>query len=197
MRLPYIPNPPVNLDAAGKAVLSQILGRRSEGGLISLDRALLHSPIIAGGWHSFFEAIYSGSILRADLLELAVCRVALLNQAWYQYDGHVKALTRCEGFDSAKFKVVETLQPSGRGPLSLQQWAVLRYADAMTKDITVSDTVFRDLQTSGLNDREIIELTLAIAAYNGVSRFLVALDVGERNSKPTETGATEPSRTLS
>lgn len=153
MRLPYVPNPPVDLDAAGRAVLSEILARRGGSGLISLDRALLHSPIIAGGWHSFFGAIYSGSILLHDLLELAVCRVALLNRAWYQYDGHVRALARCEGFDSAKLKIVETLQPSDRGPLSLQQWAVLRYADAMTKDIAVHDTVFRDLRNSGLNDR--------------------------------------------
>lgn len=191
MRLPYIPNPPVNLDATGRAVLSQILARRGENGLIALDRTLLHSPIIAGGWHSFFGAIYSGSILRADLLELAICRVALLNRAWYQYDGHIKALTRCEGFDSAKLEIIETLQPSDRGPLSLQQWAVLRYADTMTKDIRVPDAVFRNLQDSGLNDREITELTLAIAAYNGVSRFLVALDVGERNSQPTLAGEEE------
>ncbi|KAL7917152.1 AhpD-like protein [Trichoderma austrokoningii] len=193
MRLPYISNPPVNLNAAGRAVLSQMLTRRGENGLILLDRALLHSPIIAGGWHSFFGATNSSSILRTDLLELAVCQVALLNRAWYQYDGHVNALTRCEGFDSARLKIVETLQPSDRGPLSLQQWAVLRYADAMTKDITVDDAVFRDLQDSGLNDREIVELTLSVAAYNGVSRFLVALDVGERNSRHTLTEATEPS----
>jgi alkylhydroperoxidase family enzyme len=183
MRLPYVANPPVNLDAAGRVALNQILARRGGRGLLSLDRALLHSPIVAGGWHSFFGAIYSGSIIRADLLELAVCRVALLNRAWFQYDGHITSLTRCEGFDSAKLKVVETLEPSNRGPLSLDQWAVLRYADAMTKDITVDDTVFGDLQDSGLSDREIVELTLAVAAYNGVSRFLVALDVGERNSQ--------------
>jgi alkylhydroperoxidase family enzyme len=186
MRLPYTPNPPINLDAAGRAVLSQILARRGESGLLSLDRTLLHSPIIAGGWHSFFGAIYTGSILRADLLELAVCRVALLNRAWYQYDGHINALKRCEGIDSEKLKVIEMVQPSDRGPLSLQQWAVLRYADAMTKDITVPDTIFRDLQNSELNDREITELTLTIAAYNGVSRFLVALDVGERNLSRVE-----------
>lgn len=67
----------------------------------------------------------------------------------------------------------------------------------MTKDIAVHDTVFRDLRNSGLNDREIIELTLTIAAYNGVSRFLVALDVGERNSKPTVIEATDPSNSSS
>ncbi|KAM6487462.1 hypothetical protein HDV62DRAFT_349961 [Trichoderma sp. SZMC 28011] len=92
-------------------------------------------------------------------------------------------LHRCEGFDSAKMKVVETLRPSDRGPLSLDQWAVLRYADAMTKDVAIEEEIFTELQNSGLNSREIVELTVAVAAYNGVSRFLVALDVGERNSE--------------
>lgn len=90
MRLPYIPKSPAILDAEGKAVLGQISARRGENGHISLYRALIHSPIVSGGCHSFFGAIYSGSTLRADLLELAVCRVALLKRAWYQYDGHVK-----------------------------------------------------------------------------------------------------------
>ncbi|QYT05450.1 hypothetical protein H0G86_012343 [Trichoderma simmonsii] len=80
-------------------------------------------------------------------------------------------------------KVVETLRPSERGPLSPDQWAVLRYADAMTKDIAIDEEIFTELQNSGLNSREIVELTVAVAAYNGVSRFLVALDVGERNSE--------------
>lgn len=185
MRIPYVPNPPTNLDAAGRAILDQILARRGSLGLVSLDRALLHSPTVAGGWHSFFGAIYSGSILRADLLELAICRVALINRAWYQYDAHITTLKRCEGFDSAKMRVVEMLQPSDKGPLSLDQWAVLRYADAMTKDITIDDAVFTELQNVGLSSREIVELTVAVAAYNGVSRILVALDVGERNS-PTQ-----------
>ncbi|KAL7931442.1 AhpD-like protein [Trichoderma chlorosporum] len=181
MRLPYVPNPPVGLDATGRAVINQILARRGRAGLISLDRTLLHSPTIAGGWHSFFGAIYSGSVLRVDLLELAICRVALLNRAWYQYDGHIDTLRRCEGFNTAKARIVETPQPLDRGPLSLDQWAVLRYADAMTNNIVIEDELFTELQTSGLSDREIMELTVVVAAYNGVSRFLVALDVGERN----------------
>jgi hypothetical protein len=32
-----------------------------------------------------------------------------------------------------------------------------------------------------LGDREVVELTATVAAYNCVSRFLVALDVGECN----------------
>jgi alkylhydroperoxidase family enzyme len=61
--------------------------------------------------------------------------------------------------------------------------AVLVYTDQMTKSVKVDDAVFAQLQTVGFSDREIVELTTGIAGYNCVSRFLVALDVGENNGR--------------
>jgi alkylhydroperoxidase family enzyme len=61
-----------------------------------------------------------------------------------------------------------------------EQKAVLRYTDEMTRIIAVSEATFKDLKLY-FSDKEIVELTLTIGAYNCVSRFLVALDVGERN----------------
>ena len=52
----------------------------------------------------------------------------------------------------------------------------------MTLDVTVPDDIFKNLKTH-FTDKEIIEITATIAAYNCVSRFLVALDVGECNGK--------------
>jgi alkylhydroperoxidase family enzyme len=53
---------------------------------------------------------------------------------------------------------------------------VIRYAAQMTLDVKVSDEVFEALRahfdTTGL-----VELTSAIATYNMVARFLVALGV--------------------
>lgn len=64
--------------------------------------------------------------------------------------------------------------------LSPEEAAVLKYTDAMTKTVTVPEDVFQELK--GLyNDREVVEITATAAAYNCVSRFLVALDVGEKN----------------
>ena len=60
---------------------------------------------------------------------------------------------------------------------------MLVYTDQMTKAVKVDDEVFAQLKTVGFNDREIVELTTGIAGYNCVSRFLVALDVGENNDK--------------
>jgi alkylhydroperoxidase family enzyme len=60
----------------------------------------------------------------------------------------------------------------------------------MTLDIRVPDAVFEELKGAGFSEREIVEITATIAAYNCVSRFLVALDVGERNAQtgPREGG---------
>ena len=60
--------------------------------------------------------------------------------------------------------------------------AVLRYTDAMTLDVSVPEDVFEELRAH-MAEKEIVELTASVAAYNCVSRFLVALDVGETNGQ--------------
>jgi alkylhydroperoxidase family enzyme len=73
----------------------------------------------------------------------------------------------------------ETASVSG---LSDKEAAILAYTDAMTREVKVSDECFEKVK--GLfTEREVVELTACIAGYNCVSRFLVALDVGENNGK--------------
>jgi alkylhydroperoxidase family enzyme len=59
--------------------------------------------------------------------------------------------------------------------------AVLRFTDAMTLDVRVPDDVFAELKKH-FSEREVVEITTTVGAYNCVSRVLVALDVGERNA---------------
>lgn len=59
---------------------------------------------------------------------------------------------------------------------------VMLYTDAMTLNISVPESVFR-IMSESFNEREIVEITATVAAYNCVSRFLVALDVGEKNAQ--------------
>lgn len=66
------------------------------------------------------------------------------------------------------------------GILSEGLAAVLKYTDAMTLNVRVPEDVFANLKKH-FSEREVVEITATIAAYNCVSRFLVALDVGERN----------------
>lgn len=75
------------------------------------------------------------------------------------------------------------------GILDDKHAAVLQYTDAMTLTIRVPDDVFGRMKDN-FSEQEIVEITATVGAYNCVSRFLVALDVGERNAQtgPNEEG---------
>jgi len=123
-------------------------------------------------------------------MELAICRIGALNRAVWEWRAHA-ALAVKAGVTKAALAAILDVD-SGVGEdrvwanLSEKEEAVVRYTDAMTKNVEVPQAIFSRLSEIGLNEREIVELTAGIAAYNCVSRFLVALDVGEMNGKPME-----------
>ncbi|OAP56588.1 hypothetical protein AYL99_08700 [Fonsecaea erecta] len=191
MRLSYVSDSDLLTSTSDRAVIDRIRHRRGDLGLAALDRALLHATPLADGWNSFFDAVRNRCSLRGDLRELAICRVAALNQAWYEWNAH-EPLALQEGVSEKGVKGLVVLD----GPdeeigetrgyeagLTRTQIAVKKYTDAMTRFVTVPQDIFGQLSRVGLNEREIIELTMTIAGYNCVSRFLVALDIGEQNGK--------------
>ncbi|CAN9167334.1 unnamed protein product [Alternaria sp. RS040] len=192
MRLPYIPDPPNFTSEEDKAVEQRVRQRRGEKGLIALDRTLLHAPPVADGWNSFLGSIRTKTSLPTAIRETAICRVAVLNKAWYEWESHSPILESAT--DVTKDQVRAVLESTPREPLDdilgPRLSAVLAYTDAMTLDVRVPDAVFEKLKEAGFSDKEIVEITATIAAYNCVSRFLVALDVGERNAQtgPKEGG---------
>ncbi|KAL1621338.1 hypothetical protein SLS56_009224 [Neofusicoccum ribis] len=197
MRLPYAPAEapaeasPSNPDpAATAAVYARIAARRAPRPLIPLDLALLHSPPVADGWNGFLGAIRTQTVVAEAVLELAVSRVGALTDAVWEWRAH-SALAAKAGVSRAalewvlKKEPVDSIAAEGVEGLGEKEMAVIRYTDAMTKDIKVQDGVFDKLKDF-FSEREIVELTTAIAAYNCVSRFLVAMDVGEMNDKKME-----------
>jgi len=173
MRLPYIPNPVPTTSAADAAIVERTLTRRGTRGLQELDLTLLHSPPVIDGWNHFYTNIRQRTTIGDDIRELAICRVAVLTKAEYEWHHHAP-LARNAGVN------VAALKGNGEG-LSAKELAVMRYTDAMTKDIEVPDEVMAQLKEH-FNNREIVEITITVAAYNCTSRFLIALDVAERNS---------------
>lgn len=198
MRLPYAPStPPESAGPDTAEIYSRIAARRHPRPLIPLDLSLLHAPPVADGWNSFLGAIRSRTVLDQSLMELAVCRVAVLNGAVYEWNAHaplamkagiapselqdLRTLPSVATGDTEKdAQAKERVEKSSLGPHAR---AVLVYTDQMTKSVKVDDAVFAQLQAVGLSHREIVELTTGIAGYNCVSRFLVALDVGENNGR--------------
>lgn len=159
--------------ADGGEVADRIRRRRG-GHLTPLDGMLLHSPAFADGWNSLLGAIRGASTLPSDIRELAILRVAHLNGATYEWAAH-EPVARDAGMTTEQ---LEALRAGGDpAALGARQRATLAYTDAMTRNITVEDHVFRELGEH-FGPQQIVELTVTVGAYNMVSRFLVALEVG-------------------
>jgi AhpD family alkylhydroperoxidase len=158
--------------AAGSGEVGDRIRIRRGGRLTPLDRMLLHSPPIADGWNSLLGAIRSESTLPANIRELAILRVAAINGAAYEWAAHEPVAVRA-GLSAEQIAAVRRGDPL---PLTGIQRAALAYTDAMTKDIAVGDEVFAVLKEL-FDDRQIVELTATVGAYNLVSRFLVALEI--------------------
>ncbi|KAK0635451.1 AhpD-like protein [Bombardia bombarda] len=184
MRLPYTPNPPTPSTPADAAIVERIQARRAPRPLQPLDLTLLHSPPVADGWNSFLGAIRTQTSIAADVRELAISRVAVVNRAWYEWMHHAP-LAEAGGVSKEGMAfVLEHEGPLEIGTksdlLTEEQWAVLCYADEMTKNVQVKEETFARLREL-FGEREVVEITATVACYNCVSRFLVALDVGEKN----------------
>ncbi|KAF9886276.1 hypothetical protein FE257_011889 [Aspergillus nanangensis] len=194
MRLPYAPTTPPDESTDTTRIYSRIAARRNPRPLIPLDLTLLHSPPVADGYNSFVGALRTETIVDSGLLELAICRVAVLNQAVYEWNIHAPLAYKAQVSPAVlqdSLALPPWTKPMTTGwedsGLNVQQRAVLQYTDQMTKLVTVDDEVFSRLGEFGFSEREIVELTATIAGYNCVSRILVALDVGENNARPMKT----------
>ena len=148
--------------------------REERGGkLLVLYRMLLHSPPVAMGWLSLLTAIRQQCTLSARLRELVILRIAALNGADYEFAAHVPFALQ-EGIDNI---AIDTLR-RGELPASLspEELAALHYTDQMTRQVAVDHMVYGAVAAT-MSEREVVELTATVAAYNMVSRFLVALGI--------------------
>jgi AhpD family alkylhydroperoxidase len=147
----------------------------AERGRVSLlYRALLNSAPIASGWERMLTAVRNQCALPAALRELAILRVAVLNKAVYEYEAHVPHAERA-GLSTAKIEGARQV-PVPDGIYEPLEKLVLDITDAMTRDIEVPDALMNELARH-LDDTLKVELVATIAAYNMVSRFLVALKI--------------------
>lgn len=161
MRIPYVQDPPPTTSPEEEAIVARIRARRDPRPLLSLDRALLHSPPLADGWNHFLGAVRTETSLPVDLRELAISRVAVCNEAWYEWKHH--APLAVEGGVSAEAMelVKEATLPDGDARLNEKQWAVLVYADEMTRKVKVSDGTFARVRAL-FNDQEVTEITATV-----------------------------------
>ncbi|ABE34041.1 carboxymuconolactone decarboxylase family protein [Paraburkholderia xenovorans LB400] len=164
-RIPY-----PDLGAADAGLIERIVAGR--GRLLNLYSMLLHSPPVCEGWLSFLTAIRQKSALEARVRELVIMRIAVVNAADYEFEQH-RPIAVSVGVTLSE---IDALRTDDLEAFSEGDRAVLRYCDAMTKNVRVPDEIFSAVRRH-FSDRELVELTATVGAYNLVSRFLEALRI--------------------
>ena len=153
--------------------MAKIKGARG-GRLINIYRLMLHSPALANAWFDLNQAVRYGTEIDGQSRELAVIRVAVLNDVEYIQRAHGPAYALKEGLTPEQVTALANWQASNL--FSDQQRALLAYTDAMTREIDVADAVFAEVRKY-FTERQTVELTMLIGAYNMLTRFLKALKV--------------------
>ena len=152
-------------------VEARILGER--GRISLLYQVLLNSEPIASGWERMLTAVRNRTGVPADLRELIILRVAVLNAAPFEFDAHVP---HAEKAGVPREKIDALRQPALPAIYTPLERLVLELTDRMTRDVVVPDAVMDRLRDQ-FDAKGILELVATVAAYNMVSRLLVALNV--------------------
>lgn len=172
-RIPYRPE-----DLRDPATIVEAIRQRRGGRLYHLDRMLLHSPPLAAAWNGFMREVRTALSLPPKLREIAICAVATLNRAEYEFHHHAPLLLDAGG----TAQQVEALRRLERGAeletlFDPVERAVIRLTTEMTAAVQVGDDTFAALRAALASEQQVVELIGLVAAYNMVSRFLVALHV--------------------
>ena len=154
-------------------LIERIRGERG-GRLLNFYRALLHSPPLAATWLELNNAVRRQTKIDGRVCELVIMRVALLNRADYVLNIHKARYAAPAGVTGPEAEALTDWR--GSKLFGARENAVLAYVDAMTRDVTVPDPIFNALREH-FSEREIVELTVLIAAYNMHTRMLMALQV--------------------
>lgn len=170
-RLPMKP-----IDLAEPADVVAAIRQRRGGQLIELDRLLLYSTPLATGWNHLLGNVRNEFSVSKRMRELAMCIVAVVNRAEYEFSHHAPLYIEAGG---TKEKTELLRQPDSAATNTLfdaKEIATIRLATEMTRDVQVRQDTF-DQCHKLFTDTELVELVATVAAYNMVSRFLVAMNL--------------------
>jgi alkylhydroperoxidase family enzyme len=173
-RIPYKPH-----DNAGpEEVVGPIRARRG-GKLMNLDRMILHSVPFTAGWGTFLRAVRTELSLSAKIRELAMCAVSALTNTEYELHHHEPHFLSAGG-TKEQFDALADVRKAAQNTklFDATDRAVLQLALEMTENVAVSDATFAAARNAlGDDERQTVELVGVIAAYNMVTRFVMALGI--------------------
>lgn len=172
-RIPYQP-----ADVSEPKALVDAIRARRGGELLNLDRMLLQSAPLARGWNAFLGEVRTNLALSPKLREIAMCVVAVMNDAAYELHQHAPELLRAGGTNEQLEALRDPDAARTNADLfDASERATLALTIAMTRHVRVDASVLDEVRAALHDDRQVVELVGVVAAYNMVSRFLVALEI--------------------
>jgi alkylhydroperoxidase family enzyme len=144
---------------------------RESGGTGNIFRLMAHSPRLLHQFMRLGNDLRYHTRLDPHLRELAILAVGHATGTAYEYVHHLRFAARA-GVSAAQLAALPVWERSPH--FSDQERAVLRYAEMVTHDVRVPDGAFNAVHEF-LDDEQIVELTMNIAFYNLVVRFLEPL----------------------
>ncbi len=155
------------------ALAGKIRGGRG-GQLHVFYQALLHTPGLASAWFDFNNAVRFQTGMDDRTRELVIMRVAALTGCDYVWKVHEAQYAAPAGVTPREVEALRDWKKSG--VFAARECALLAYVDAMTRDVAVPDSVFAKLREH-FSERETVDVTVLVAAYNMHTRVLKAIDI--------------------
>jgi len=160
-------------DPVPPQLLTDMQGRRPNGELIGIDRVLLRSFPLAEGWNGLLGRVRREFSLPLEYRELIMLRVAVLNKADFEWRVHYPAYIAAGGSEEK----AESLKHERISDIfNTDERALLTLTDQSTREVAVAPEVIESLKMR-FGESETVEAVATVAAYNMVSRFLVALAI--------------------
>lgn len=166
---PWQDNDPVPAD-----LLAAMQARRPNGELIGIDRVLLKSVPLATGWNELLRRVRADFSLELIYLELIMLRVAVLNGAQFEWGVHYPVYLQAGGTEKKAHALKEVVPQ--RELFDDRELLLITLTDQSTRNVNVDAAVIASLKNL-FGETKTVEAVATVAAYNMVSRFLVALDI--------------------
>jgi alkylhydroperoxidase family enzyme len=147
---------------------------------INLHRLLVHSPGAARSFGELGKYIRYGTTMDARLRELAILQVGWLAKSPYEWSHHVKIGKDFGVTDDDIHALIAESNGENSGLPELDR-LVLRAGREITTDGAVAADTFSALE-GHMSKEHLVDLTVTIAFYNAVVRFLGTMEMDVEES---------------
>ena len=141
--------------------------------VMNFYRVVANSPGVARNAIKLGNSLIGKTVLSPKLRELTIMRIARLRDCEYESAQHTPVALQC-GVSQAQLDAIGSWKESDE--FSEEERAVLQYIDEVEQNTRVTDETFQ-LLGKFLDERNIVELTLAIGWWGMLARLFVPLEV--------------------